>query len=134
MRRWLSWALAVLAAVALTAAVVLVFTDRNVFDADGFSGRTEQSLRSDAVTAELARRLTDEAISAQPDLVAVRPLVLGAAEGVVRSSGFRSLVRAAARDVHRSIFDTNANTVTLTVVDAGVLLNEAIGHLRPDLA
>jgi hypothetical protein len=100
MRRWPSWALAVAAAVALTAAVVLVFTDRNVFDADGFSGRTEQSLRSDAVTAELARRLTDEALTAEPDLVAVRPLVLGAAEGVVRSAGFRSLVGAGPRRLH----------------------------------
>ena len=105
-----------------------------MFSADGFADRTEQTLQSDAVTAELARRLTDAAIRAQPDLIAVRPLVEGAAEGVVRSAAFRSLVRAAARDVHRSVFDRDASTVTLTIVDAGVLLNEAIGHLRPDLA
>ena len=103
-------------------------------DADGFADRTEQTLQSDAVSAELARRLTDGAMRAQPDLIAVRPLVNSAAEGVVRSAAFRSLVRAAARDVHRSVFDRDATTVTLTIVDAGVLLNEALNHLRPDLA
>jgi hypothetical protein len=134
MRRGASWTLAVLAALALTIGVVAVFAQRNVFNADGFAERTEQTLQSDAVTAEIARRLSDAAIRAEPDLVAVRPLVTGAAEGVVRSAAFRSLVRAAARDVHRSVFDRNATTVTLTLVDAGVLLNEAIGHLRPELA
>jgi hypothetical protein len=133
-RRAVSWVLAVLAAGALTLAVSAIFAERNVFDADGFAARTEQTLESDAVSAELARRLSDAAVDAYPDLIAVRPLVTSAAEGVVRSSAFRSLVRAAARDLHRSIFDQDASTVTLTVVDAGVLLDEAIGHLRPDLA
>ncbi len=52
----------------------------------------------------------------------------------MRSAAFRSLVRAAARDVHRSVFDRDASTVTLAIADVGVLLNEAIRHLRPDLA
>jgi hypothetical protein len=134
MRRAASWVLALLSSVALTVAVVAFFAQRNVFNADGFADRTEQTLHSDAVSAEIARRLTDEAIRAQPDLIAVRPLVTSAAEGVVRSGAFRSVVRAAARDVHRSVFDRDASTVTLTVVDAGVLLSEALDHLRPDLA
>ena len=49
----------------------------------------------------------------------------------MRSAAFRSLVRAAARDVHRSVFDRDASTVTLTIVDAGVLLNEAITPPAP---
>jgi hypothetical protein len=134
MRRAASWALALLAAVALTLGVLALFANRTVFSADGFADRTEATLQSDAVSAELARRLTDAAIGAQPDLIAVRPLVTSAAEGVVRSAAFRSVVRAAARDVHRSVFDQDASTVTLTVVDAGVLLSEALNHLRPDLA
>ena len=64
----------------------------------------------------------------------MRPLVQSVAEGVVRSAAFRSLVRGAARDAHRSVFDRDATTVTLTVADAGVLLAEALRHVRPDLA
>ena len=44
MRRAASWALAVLAAVALTVSVLALFAERNVFDADGFADRTEQTL------------------------------------------------------------------------------------------
>ena len=134
MRRAASWVLAVLAAGALTLSLLALFANRNVFSADGFADRTEQTLRSDAVSAELARRLTDAAIRAHPDVIALRPLVTSAAEAVVRSAAFRSLVRAGARDVHRSVFDRDASTVTLTIADVGVLLNEAIRHLRPDLA
>jgi hypothetical protein len=133
MRRAASWALAVGAAVALTTGLLAIYTNHTVFDSDGFADRADAALRSDAVSAEAARRLTDAAIRVRPDLIAVRPLVASAAEGVVRSSAFRSLVRGAARDVHRSVFDRGAGTVTLTVVDAGVLLNEALAHVRPDL-
>ena len=134
MRRAVSWALAVLAAVALMVSVVAAFATREVFDADRFAARTEQALQTEAVSAEVARRLTDAVITAQPDLVAVRPLVLGAAEGVVRSAAFGAVVRGSVRDLHRSAFDADAGTVTLTVVDAGLLVSEALDRLRPDLA
>src|SRR4051794_28941113 len=99
MRRAASWTLALLAAVALTTAVVAGFAQRNVFSADGFAERTKATLRPDPGSDALAGRLSDAAIRARPDLIAVRPLVTSAAEGVVRSEAFRSLVRAAARDV-----------------------------------
>jgi hypothetical protein len=129
-----SWALAVLAAVALTLAVLLLYADRTVFRTDGFTDRVDASLQSDAVSADVARRLSDAAIGARPDLVAVRPLVQSLATSVVRTEAFRSIVRGAARDVHRSVFDRRAGTVTLTVGDAGTLLATALGHARPDLA
>ena len=44
MRRAASWVLALLAAVALTVAVLAFFAQRNVFNADGFADRTEQTL------------------------------------------------------------------------------------------
>lgn len=134
MRRALSWALAVLAAVALMTAVVAAYADREVFDADAFAAHAEEALRQPAVSAEVARRLTDAAIRAEPDLVAIRPLVVSVAEGVVRSSAFGALVRGAVRDVHRSAFDADATTVTLTVADVGLLLADALDSLRPDLA
>ena len=55
MRRAASWALAVLAAVALTTGLFAVYANRTVFDADGFADRTDAALRSDAVSAEVAR-------------------------------------------------------------------------------
>lgn len=134
MRRAISWTLAALAAVALLTAVVAAYADREVFDPDAFAARTEQALQQPAVSAEVARRLADAAIRAEPDLVAIRPIVVSVAEGVVRSGAFGALVRGAVRDVHRSAFDANATTVTLTVADVGLLLADALDSLRPDLA
>jgi hypothetical protein len=134
MRRAAAWAAAGLAALALAVGVVALYASRTLFDADRFAGRVDATLQSDAVRADVARRLSDAAISAQPDLVAVRPLVRGAAEALIRTEAFRSLVRGAARDVHRSAFDQEAGTVTLTVRDAGLLLAEALQRIRPDLA
>lgn len=132
--RALSWTLAVLAAVALMGAVVGAYANREVFDADGFAARTEQALRTEAVSEEVARRLADAAIRAEPDLVAIRPLVVSVAEGIVRSGAFNAILRGAVRDVHRSAFDADASTITLTVADVGLLLADALDRLRPDLA
>ena len=125
---------AALAAVALTAGVAATYADRAVFDADGFAQRVNTALRSGPVSEELGERLTDEVISAEPDLVAVRPLIAGAAQTIVRGAAFRSLARGAARDLHRSVFQRDSATVTLTVADTSVLVTEALGRLRPDLA
>jgi hypothetical protein len=129
-----AWLAAGLAALALAIGVVALYASQTLFSADGFAARVDATLQADAVRADVARRLSDAAIAAQPDLVAVRPLVRSAADGLVGTEAFRSLVRGAARDVHRSAFDASAGTVTLTVRDAGVLLVEALRHLRPDLA
>jgi len=128
------WTVAILAALALGAGVVAAVADRTLFDADGFATRVDTALRTQAVSADVASRLTDEALRVEPDLIALRPLVQGAAESLVRGAAFRSLVRGAARDVHRSVFDRDAATVTLTVADVGVLLAQALERLRPDLA
>ena len=66
--------------------------------------------------------------------MAVRPLIAGAAQTIVRGAAFRSLARGAARDLHRSVFQRDAATVTLTVADTSVLVTEALGRARPDLA
>src|SRR5690349_20511341 len=102
---WVSWVLAALAALALVVALAAIYANRTVFDADGFADRASAALRSKAVSDEAARRLSGAAVQARPDLVAVQPLVNSAAATVVRSDAFGSIVRGAARDVHRSIFD-----------------------------
>src|SRR4051794_6368862 len=127
----LSRVFAGLAALALVLSAGTIYADRALFSADGFAQRADAALRSGPVAAEAARRMSNAALQARPDLVAVAPLVRSAAESVVRSEAFGSVVRGTARDVHRSVFDRNASTLTLTVVDAGVLLNEALSHVRP---
>jgi hypothetical protein len=129
-----SWVLAALAGLALTVSLTLAYADRAVFSADGFADRSAATLERPAVRAAVARHVADAAIQAKPDLVAVRPLVEAAAGGLIDTEAFRSLLRAAARDLHRSAFDRDAATVTLKVADTGVLLVDALQRLRPELA
>jgi hypothetical protein len=129
-----SWPFAVLAAVAAAGALVLIHVDRTVFDSDGFAGRADAALQESAVQTAVARRVSDAAIRARPDLLAVRPLLERSAEGIITTPAFRSVVRAAVRDVHRSALDRDAGTVVLTVADTGLLLADAVAQLRPELA
>jgi hypothetical protein len=126
--------LAGLAAVALAAALLLVYAGRTVFDADGFASRADAASHTAPVRAAAARRIVDAAIAAKPDLVALRPLLEAAVRSITGTEAFRSLVRAAARDVHRSAFDREARTVTLTLADAGILVTQAAQALSPELA
>ena len=52
----------------------------------------------------------------------------------VGSSAFTGLFRSAVRDVHRTVFDRDQATVTLTVADVGTVLAEALEVARPGVA
>ena len=50
-----------------------------------------------------------------PVLIAARPVIEGAASGIVGSGAFNNLFRLGVRDLHRGIFKRDRNTVVLTV-------------------
>src|SRR4051794_9684115 len=129
-----SWVLAALAAVALAVGGLLVYADRTVFRSDPFADRAATAFATPAVRDATARRLTDLVIAVRPDLVAVRPVIGLAAQGIAGTPQFRSLVRAAVLQAHRSAFDEEHARVTLRIRDAGVLLGDALERLRPGLA
>jgi hypothetical protein len=133
-RRAASWALAVLAAIALAASALLLYAGHVLFDSGAFTDRVDASLRTAPVRDAAARRLTDGVIAVKPDLVALRPIIELGARGVVATEPFRALVRAAALNAHRAAFDREQDTVSVRVRDAGVLLAAAVRRLRPDAA
>ena len=67
----------------------------------------------------------------EPDLLAARPLVASAVAGVIGGDAFASLFRRGVRDVHRAVFHADRNTVTLTLVDVGIVASEAARRLAP---
>jgi hypothetical protein len=121
--------------VALLLAVVAVYAQRALFDSDQFAARAAVTLENEAVQEQLAVAVTDDVVlRAKADLVAVRPLIEGIAQQIVGGAAFRSLFRASVADVHRSVFDRDANTVTLTVANLGVVLRAALERLAPEAA
>ena len=129
-----SWALAALSALALATAGVLAYADHTVFASDPFADRAAATLDAAPVRAAAARRLTDVVVSARPDLVGLRPIIELAARAVVGTPQFRSILRRAALDAHRSAFDVHARGLTLQIRDAGLLVADVVQRLAPQAA
>ena len=129
-----SWALAALSALALATAGLLAYADHTVFASDPFADRAAATLDAAPVRAAAARRLTDVVVGARPNLVGLRPIIELAARAVVGTPQFRSLVRRAALDAHRSAFDAQARGLTLQIRDAGLLVADVVQRLAPQAA
>ncbi len=131
-----TWAagLGVLAAVLLLLAIMALYANRVLFNSEQFANHVGAAVEEPAVKDEIGRRVTDGILEAQPDLIAVRPVIQGVASGVVGSGAFNDLLRAAVRDVHRAIFKRDQNTVTLTVADVGVVVESALEQFAPKVA
>jgi hypothetical protein len=134
-RRLVPRALVALAAAALVLALVAGYVRRAAVDSDQFANRAAAALSDDSVRSLVAERVTDEVIlKNEENLVAARPIIQSVVSAVAGSRAFRSLFRAAVRDVHRALFDRDANTVTLTVADVGTVLAAVLEEVRPTLA
>src|SRR4051812_11505185 len=118
----------------LLGATLTAYAWRVLFDSGQFSTRAAAALRDAGVREAIAGRVTDELVSRHPDLLAVRPAVVTAVSGVVGGDAFANLFRRGVGDVHAAVFRRRQDTVTLTVVDVGVVVAEALRVLRPDLA
>ena len=69
------------------------YVTRTLFDADDFASRAASSLRDPRVSAFVATEISDAAIRQRPDLIAVRPLLVGVSEGIVSSEAGSALAR-----------------------------------------
>ncbi len=126
--------LAVLSAVAACTAVVAGYVGNALLDSEQFASRSAAALEEPAVRDFLGSKIADGAISRNPDLVAVRPLIESAAASVVGSSAFRGLYRSAVHDAHRAVIERDQDTVVLTLADVGTVLRAAVAKLDPRIA
>jgi hypothetical protein len=107
---------------------------RSIFDPVVFGERAADSLSDPRVAAYAADRITDAVLEQSPDLTAVRPLILGTAEGLVTSEPMRGLVRASARSAHKTFFAEGTRQIVLSVPDVGILLRSVFERASPELA
>jgi hypothetical protein len=134
-RPTLARALLVAVSILLAAATLTAYVSRALFDSDRFVDRSTAALQDPNVRQLIAARITDELVlREQPDLLAARPIVASAVSGIVGGDAFASLFRRAAGDVHRAVFARDQDTVTLTLVDVGIVAAAALRQLDPQLA
>jgi hypothetical protein len=134
-RRLVVWALILAASAAMVLALVAGYAQRAAVNSDQFANRATAALRDDSVRALIAERITDDVVlQSQADLITARPIIESVVSEIVGSRAFTGLFRAAVRDVHRTLFDRDRDTVTLTVADVGTVAAAALEQVRPSLA
>jgi len=113
---------------------VLIDVSHGLFSADDFANRVAASLGDERVSGYVAEKITDVLIERRPNLTAVRPLIVGTADGLVGSAPFRAVARTALKSAHQAFFSQTGEDVLLSVPDVGVLVQSALGTMNPELA
>jgi hypothetical protein len=108
--------------------------NRSVVDGARFAEHVD-AIRADPVVArQIGTAITGRLLAADPDLVAVRPLLEAAATSLVSSPAFGPVVRAAARQAHRALTSDDPGQIVLRLADLGVLLAGVVRALAPSEA
>jgi hypothetical protein len=117
----------------ILAALLLGYATRSLFNENAFASRVAASLEDPRVANFVAEQLADAVIRAKPDLVGLRPVLVGVARSVVTTPPFRAAVRRSARLVHHAVLSGTGKEILLSVQDLDVLL-QSMAQARPDLA
>ncbi len=126
--------LAVLASVLLALGLLAGAANREVLDGARFAEHVD-AVRMDPLVAERAgQAITGRLLAADPDLLAVRPLLEAAATSLVSSPAFGQVVRLAARQTHQAMTSDNPTQIVLRLADLGVVLSGVLRSLAPDEA
>jgi hypothetical protein len=126
--------LILLGVVTVAGGAALAQMRNGLFDSDTFAERLADSLTDSRVSAYVAEEITGAVLHEKPDLVAVRPLLLSTAQGVVSSDAFQSMVRVTARETHAAVTSQGGRSLLLSVPDVGVVLRGALANASPGLA
>jgi hypothetical protein len=125
---------AALSMIALAAGAILLYLRVELLDEDGFADRAVEAVRDPQVRSTLADRIVSAAIEVEPDLLSARPLLASAARSAIDTPAFEELVRAAAVNSHRLLFDEEEPTVAVDIADAAELIVPAVRSVDPELA
>jgi hypothetical protein len=133
-RRRLSAALACIGAIAVLAGVPLTYAGHVLGDSTQFSARATSLLENPSIRALIEQRVQAQAIQSAKVPAQYVPLVTTAVGIAVRTPAFRRVFDAAISDLHRSVFVSGSDTITLRLAHVGKLVLDALRLVAPDLA
>ena len=133
MRRVGAGLLGTLGILLILAALLLGYATRSLFNEQAFASRVAASLEDPRVANFVAEQLADAVIKSKPDLVGLRPVLVGVARSVVTTPPFRAAVRRSARLVHHAVLSGTGKEILLSVQDLDVLL-QSMAQTNPGLA
>ena len=132
-RRIVSTLCGVAGVLLILAALLMGYATRSLFNEGAFASRVASSLEDPRVANFVAEQLADAVIQAKPDLVGLRPILVGVGRSVVTTPPFRAAVRRSARLVHHAILSGTGQEIVLSVQDLDLLL-ESMTETHPGLA
>ncbi|MGH2744324.1 MAG: hypothetical protein ACRDN8_17970, partial [Thermoleophilaceae bacterium] len=133
-RRVLAGVCAALSVIALAAGAIFLYLRVELLDEQGFADRAVEAVRDPQVRATIADRAVGAALDVEPDLLSARPLLVSAVRGAIDTPAFEQLVRAAAINAHRVLFDEEEPTIAVDIADAAELIIPAVRSVDPELA
>jgi len=133
-RRRLSAALACIGAIAVLAGVPLTYAGHVLGNSAQFSARAASLLDNASIRSLIEQRVQEQAIQSAKVPQQYVPLVTRAVDTAVRTPAFRRVFDAAIADLHKSVFVSDSDTVTLRLAHAGKLVVDALRRIAPGLA
>jgi hypothetical protein len=115
------------------ASFLLGYMTRSLFNERAFADRVAASLENPNFAGYVSEQIADAVIKAKPDLVGLRPVLVGVGRGVVSSPPFRAAVRRSARTLHHAVMSGTSTNLVLSVQDIGMLI-ESMAETHPALA
>lgn len=132
-RTVIGWVCGVLGVFLIFAALLFGYLTRSLFNERAFADRVASSLQDPRFAGYVAEQITDAVIKAKPDLIGIRPILIGVARTVVGTPPFRAAVRRSARLAHRTLMSGSAKNIVLDVRDVSVML-ESVAQMQPGVA
>ena len=133
-RRVLSVLLLVAATFTALAGGVALYAREELVGQEAFAQRAVDALHQPAVQQVVAREIAVQLLEpALPDAVVARPVVESAARLVIGSKPFAAVIRVAAEQGRRLLFERQGGNAVFQVSDAGTLVFSALRTLAPKI-
>ena len=110
-----------------------VYIRDSVIDSDEAAERAVDALSRPEVRSVISSTVVDQLVIAAPDTLAARPLLEQVVSGALSAPGFRSVYETAIRDLHRTVFLGETDTLTVKLSDMVLVVKTQATAISPEL-
>lgn len=110
-----------------------VYIRDSVIDSDEAAERAVDALSRPEVRSVISSTVVDQLVIAAPDTLAARPLLEQVVSGALSAPGFRSVYETAIRDLHRTVFLGETDTLTVKLSDMVLVVKTQATAISPQL-
>jgi hypothetical protein len=106
--------------------------NRELLDGPTFADHVDAIRRNEAVATELGQSVSNQLVRANPDLVAIRPLVESVAAQVAGGDLLSGPTRTAAEATHRALTESDADSIALRLADTAAVVTAVLAAVAPE--